>query len=74
MSKIPEQQTREEIMSVFRDALYAYGDMYTLSKFTGLSRGCLEKIRSGKTMWPRWNTLETLMIPLRIRMHVKQYK
>lgn len=68
-----DQQSREEIMNVFRDALYAFGDMKALASRTGLSVTCLSNIRSGRTKWPRWITLEILMLILNIRMTVKQF-
>ena len=72
-SDIPDQQSREEIMGVIIDALNRFGDMQMLSNRTGLSKGCLQNIRRGKTTWPRWTTLETIMIPLKIRLTVRQY-
>ena len=73
MTTLPEQQSREEIMGIIRAALDQFGDMEMLANRTGLSKGCLQRIRSGKTMWPRWPTLETIMIPLKIRLTVRQY-
>ena len=73
MTTLPEQQSREEIMGIIRAALDQFGDMEMLANRTGLSKGCLQSIRRGKTLWPRWTTFETIMIPLRIRLTVKQY-
>ena len=61
-ASIPDQQTREQIMSIIIDALNRFGDMELLANRCGLSKGCLQNIRRGKTLWPRWNTLETIMI------------
>ena len=73
MSQIPQQQSRDEIMEIIRTALYRFGDMQMLANRTGLSKSCLQNIRRGKTAWPRWNTLETIMIPLKIRLSARQY-
>ena len=73
MTQIPEQQSREEIMNIVRKALWDYGDMYALAIRTGLSRSCLNNIRRGHTQWPRWNTLEIIMIPLKLRLTMRQY-
>ena len=73
MSQIPQQQSRDEIMEIIRTALYRFGDMEMLANRTGLSKSCLQNIRRGKTVWPRWNTLETIMIPLKIRLSARQY-
>lgn len=73
MTTLPEQQSREEIMGIIRVALDKFGDMEMLANRTGLSKRCLQRIRSGKTLWPRWPTLETIMIPLKIRLTVRQY-
>lgn len=73
MTTLPEQQSREEIMGIIIDGLNAFGDMQMLANRTGLSKGCLQNIRRGKTAWPRWNTLETIMIPLKIRLTARQY-
>lgn len=73
MTTLPEQQSREEIMGIIRAALDTFGDMEMFANRTGLSKACLQRIRSGKTLWPRWTTLETIMIPLRIRLTVRQY-
>lgn len=72
-ASIPEQQTRDEIMGIIRSALDRFGDMQMLANRTGLSRSCLQNIRSGKTLWPRWNTLETIMIPLHLRLTMRQH-
>lgn len=72
-SSIPDQQSREEIMGIIIDALNRFGDMEMLANRTGLSKGCLQNIRKGKTAWPRWTTLETIMIPLKIRLTARQY-
>lgn len=72
-SSIPDQQSREEIMGIIIDALNRFGDMEMLANRTGLSKGCLQNIRRGKTAWPRWTTLETIMIPLKIRLTARQY-
>lgn len=72
-TSIPEQQSREEIMGIIIDALNRFGDMQMLANRTGLSKGCLQNIRKGKTVWPRWTTLETIMIPLKIRLTARQY-
>ena len=58
-------------MGILRDALYSFGDMERLANRTGLSKSCLNNIRSGRTKWPRWNTIETLMIPLNLRLTLK---
>ena len=60
-------------MGILRDALYSFEDMERLANRTGLSKSCLNNIRSGRTKWPRWNTIETLMIPLNLRLTLKQY-
>lgn len=73
MSTIPDQQTYDEIMGVLRDALDAFDDTYRLSRRTGLSQSCINNIRRGKTKWPRWNTIEVLMIPLNLRLSLRQY-
>lgn len=73
MTTLPEQQSREEIMGIIRAALDQFGDMEMLANRTGLSKGCLQNIRRGKTLWPRWPTLEIIMIPLKIRLTVRQY-
>ena len=73
MTTLPEQQSREEIMGIIRAALDQFGDMEMFANRTGLSKGCLQNIRRGKTLWPRWTTLETIMIPLRIRLTARQY-
>lgn len=73
MTAIPQQQSRDEIMGIIRDALYRFGDMQMLAIRTGLSKSCLHNIRSGRTIWPRWNTLETIMIPLNLRLTLRQY-
>ena len=67
-----EQQSREEIMAVFQDALHDFGDMKMLSVRCGISRSALDNIRSGRTKWPRLVTLETLMVVLHIRMLVQR--
>ena len=72
-ASIPDQQSREEIMGIIIDGLNRFGDMEMLANRTGLSKGCLQNIRRGKTAWPRWNTLETIMIPLKIRLSARQY-
>lgn len=72
-TSIPDQQSREEIMAIIIDGLNRFEDMEMLANRTGLSRSCLQNIRKGKTMWPRWNTLETIMIPLKIRLTARQY-
>lgn len=72
-TSIPDQQSREEIMAIIIDGLNRFGDMEMLANRTGLSKSCLQNIRRGKTMWPRWNTLETIMIPLKIRLTARQY-
>ena len=72
-ASIPDQQSREEIMDIIIDGLNRFGDMEMLANRTGLSKSCLQKIRRGKTAWPRWNTLETIMIPLKIRLSARQY-
>ena len=72
-ASIPDQQSREEIMGIIIDGLNRFGDMEMLANRTGLSKGCLQNIRKGKTVWPRWNTLETIMIPLKIRLSARQY-
>lgn len=68
-----DQQTREEMMNLMRDALYDFGDMELLSNRTGLSMGTLYAIRRGKTKWPRWTTFETLMEPLGLRLELRRY-
>lgn len=73
MTSIPKQQSYDEIMGVLRDALYRYGDSYALAKRTGLSQSCINNIKSGRTKWPRWNAIETLMIPLNLRLTLRQY-
>ena len=73
MTTLPEQQSREEIMGIIRAVLDTFGDMEMFANRTGLSKACLQRIRSGKTLWPRWTTLETIMIPLRIRLTARQY-
>ena len=73
MNQIPQQQSRDEIMGIVRTALYRFEDMQMLANRTGLSKSCLQNIKSGKTQWPRWNTLETIMIPLHLRLTMKQY-
>lgn len=60
-------------MDIIRDALDIFGDMQMLANQTGLSKGCLQNIRNGRTQWPRWNTLETIMIPLKLRLSMKRY-
>lgn len=72
-TSIPEQQSRDEIMGIIRDALDEFGDMQMLANRTGLSKSCLQNIRRGKTQWPRWNTLETIMIPLKLRLTMRKY-
>lgn len=61
---------REEAMNVVRDALYAFGDMQMLANRTGISRSCLEAIRSGRTKWPRPGTLFTILTPLGLSLHI----
>ena len=72
-TSIPDQQSREEIMDIIIDGLNRFEDMQMLANRTGLSKSCLQNIRRGKTIWPRWNTLETIMIPLKIRLTARQY-
>lgn len=72
-TSIPDQQSREEIMDIIIDGLNRFEDMQMLANRTGLSKSCLQNIRRGKTIWPRWNTLETIMIPLKIRLSARQY-
>ena len=72
-TSIPDQQSREEIMDIIIDGLNRFEDMQMLANRTGLSKSCLQNIRRGKTVWPRWNTLETIMIPLKIRLSARQY-
>lgn len=67
------QQSREEILEIFREAMRDHGNVRVLANYTGLSTGCLYRIRSGKTKWPQWVTIETLMVALRIRMVVQKY-
>lgn len=67
------QQTREEIMGLVRDALYEYGDIPSLSISINMSSAALYKLRNGTTKWPRWNTLEKLMAPLKLRLEMSRY-
>lgn len=41
-----------------------------LSDHTGISKGCLYAIRSGRTKWPRGNTFFTLIKALRLTMYL----
>lgn len=51
---------REAIMQVVREALWAHGDMKSLSGFTGISVSCLNALRNGRTRWPRDVTMFTV--------------
>ena len=64
-----DQQTREEMMDVLIDAISNYPGTYKmLSVRTGLSVGCIGSIVRGKTVWPRWNTFNTLIDVLQLRL------
>lgn len=64
-----DQQTREELMDVVIQAISDYQGTYKmLSTRTGLSVGCIGSIVRGKTVWPRWNTFDTLIDVLQLRL------
>lgn len=65
-------QTAYEFMSDVRSALYEYSDMVMLANRTGLSEGTLYAIRSGRTQWPRWTTLQRLLTPLGLEITLKR--
>lgn len=66
-----KQQTRDEIMSIVREAIKEW-DITTLSNRTRLSKSCLYSIRNGRTLWPRWATLWELFSPLKIELIVRR--
>jgi DNA-binding phage protein len=55
-------------MNVIRDSLYAHGDMIELAQEVGLSASTLFAIRSGRTKWPRHNTIFSLINALGLEM------
>jgi DNA-binding phage protein len=67
-----KNQTAHEFMSLVRDALYEYGDMKRLSNHTDISVNCLYAIRSGRTKWPRWTTLQLMMKPLGLELTLRR--
>lgn len=65
-------QHRADIMDVVRTALYDHGDMGLLAVRVGRSVSCLNAIRSGRTRWPRWDTLFTLLTPLKLELTIRK--
>ena len=61
---------RERDMQTVRDAMYAFGDIELLSIRTGISKSALHAIRSGRTQWPRWVTLYSLMAVLGLELSI----
>lgn len=74
MARPHDQQSYDEMMGLLRTSLYEFGDIEILSNRTGLSKAALYNLRSGRTKWPRWNTIETLMGPLNLRFTLTKYK
>lgn len=58
----------EVIMATLREAIIAFGDNYRLAKRVGVSRGTIDKIVSGRTKWPRPETMFALLVVLNLRM------
>ena len=65
-------EKRAEIMDVVRNALWDHGDMGLLAIRVGRSVSCLNSIRSGRTRWPRWDTLLSLMYPLGLELTIRK--
>ena len=65
---------RAEVMDEVRAALYEYGDMEELAGITGKSTGCLYAIRSGRTRWPRWDTLFQIMPHIGLALTVRRIR
>lgn len=63
---------RAQIMDVVRHALYDYGDLDPLAIKIGRSHTCLYAIRRGKTRWPRWDTLLSLLPHLGLELTVQR--
>lgn len=68
------QQSREEIMQILQDEIYAFGDVKLLAVRCGLSSGTIYSIRSGRTSWPRWITFKCLIDVLDLRLTLSRYK
>lgn len=58
----------EVIMVTLREAIIGFGDNYRLAKRVGVSRGTIERIVSGRTRWPRPETMFALLVVLDLRM------
>jgi hypothetical protein len=65
---------REEIMNLVRDKLYEYGDPKILAEVSGLNVGTIYAIRSGRTVWPRPNTLFTLLPLLGLKFELVEVR
>jgi DNA-binding Xre family transcriptional regulator len=59
---------REEIMKILRDAIWDHGDPQLLANRVGLSLSCVNNLRSGKTKWPRPDTMFSLCSALNLRL------
>lgn len=55
-----DEVERARIMQVLRDAIYDYGDIEHLARWTGRSTPCIYAIRSGRTKWPHAKTIMPL--------------
>ena len=59
---------RAELMQTLRDAIYDYDDLRHLATMTGRSLSCLHSIRSGRTKWPRWDTIFPIAMECDLKM------
>lgn len=65
-----KQQSHKEMFQLLQDAIWSYGDIYSLSIETGISTSTLYKYRreGHKFPWPRFATWQALMKPLKLRL------
>lgn len=67
------EKTRAALMHEVRSEMYKY-EPWWLAGVTGVSLSTVYAIRSGRTKWPRWNTLLPLLRAMRMEITVRRIR